>query len=182
MARKILMRSDTTTNWESADPTLGIGEIGYDTDVKQLKVGDGATTWSALPFTTDHAHTDLVTESELSTILDGYQAELSSSTVISVSNTVCTTASITTDIDWNTALGYKTLSGAGATFTFSNAANGKSVSFVIVGDGSDRAVAWPAGIKWVGTSHTTVKANKSNFYSFVQVNSVVYGTVISDMA
>lgn len=51
MASKIQLRRDTTANWESADPVLSEGEIGWDTTLKQGKVGDGVSLWSELEYT-----------------------------------------------------------------------------------------------------------------------------------
>lgn len=45
---KILSRRDTEKNWLSIDPVLGEGEVGYSTDLKQVKIGDGKTRWSRL--------------------------------------------------------------------------------------------------------------------------------------
>lgn len=50
MSVKIQLRRDTTTNWTSSNPVLSVGEIGWDTVLKQGKVGDGVTTWSGLSF------------------------------------------------------------------------------------------------------------------------------------
>ena len=46
------IRRDNTTNWTTQDPTLGLGEIGYDTTLKKLKVGTGSTAWTVLDFVT----------------------------------------------------------------------------------------------------------------------------------
>lgn len=43
-------RKDTAANWASTNPTLLAGEIGYVTDTKLYKTGDGATAWTALPY------------------------------------------------------------------------------------------------------------------------------------
>lgn len=40
----------TSTNWTSSNPTLAAGEIGYETDTGKFKIGDGASTWSALSY------------------------------------------------------------------------------------------------------------------------------------
>lgn len=42
---KIQMRRDTATNWETKNPILTAGEIGFDTTNKQTKIGDGTTAW-----------------------------------------------------------------------------------------------------------------------------------------
>lgn len=50
MAVQIQLRRDTAANWTAANPTLAEGEIGLETDTDQIKIGDGATTWTALAY------------------------------------------------------------------------------------------------------------------------------------
>ena len=52
MPRKALiqLRRDTSANWNSVNPVLASGEIGYETDLNRFKVGDGVKTWSALNY------------------------------------------------------------------------------------------------------------------------------------
>lgn len=64
MAVRIQMRRGTSTQWNTADPILNEGEIGYNSTLGQIKVGDGSTIWSELTY--------LATESELNTSLEGY--------------------------------------------------------------------------------------------------------------
>jgi len=45
---KIQIRNDTETNWNTANPTLLMGELGYDSTNQELKIGDGTSTWSQL--------------------------------------------------------------------------------------------------------------------------------------
>ena len=53
---KILLRNDTKANWTSANPVLGKGEIGIETDTRLFKFGDGRTNWNALKYAdTEHA-------------------------------------------------------------------------------------------------------------------------------
>lgn len=47
---QILLRNDVETNWESANPILGKGEIAISTDKNQFKIGDGSSQWSALSY------------------------------------------------------------------------------------------------------------------------------------
>lgn len=47
---KLLVKSDTSTNWETNDPVLGQGEIGFDTTVGKHKIGDGVSNWSDLEY------------------------------------------------------------------------------------------------------------------------------------
>ena len=53
MASKIKFRRDTAANWTSINPTLGIGEPGYETDTGKLKIGTGALAWQALSYFDD---------------------------------------------------------------------------------------------------------------------------------
>ena len=43
-------RRDTAANWTSNNPTLAAGEIGFETDTKKLKIGDGTTAWTSLAY------------------------------------------------------------------------------------------------------------------------------------
>ena len=43
-------RSDTAANWSSVNPTLSVGEIGFDTTNNRFKMGDGTNPWNALPY------------------------------------------------------------------------------------------------------------------------------------
>lgn len=46
----IELRRDTAANWTSANPVLGSGEPGYETDTGKLKLGDGTSTWTSLSY------------------------------------------------------------------------------------------------------------------------------------
>ena len=50
MAVRIQMRRGTTSQWNTADPTLNAGEIGYNTTLGAFKIGDGSTIWSELDY------------------------------------------------------------------------------------------------------------------------------------
>ena len=58
---KIRIRRDSTKNWAMADPVLMLGEIAADMDKHGLKVGDGTSKWSELPFYGIEVINDLVT-------------------------------------------------------------------------------------------------------------------------
>ena len=50
MARESLIqvRQDTAANWTSVNPTLASGEIGFETDTGNFKIGTGSTAWISL--------------------------------------------------------------------------------------------------------------------------------------
>tara|TARA_Y100000004_G_scaffold172198_1_gene208811 strand:- start:3955 stop:5391 length:1437 start_codon:yes stop_codon:yes gene_type:complete len=43
-------RRDTAAGWTSANPTLLSGELGFETDTKKAKLGDGSTAWNSLTY------------------------------------------------------------------------------------------------------------------------------------
>lgn len=47
---RIQLRQDTTENWNSANPILLEGEMGYNTDTKQFKIGNGINSWNTLDY------------------------------------------------------------------------------------------------------------------------------------
>lgn len=48
MAVRIQFRRGTSTEWYNANPILADGEIGYESDTKVIKFGDGVTSWNSL--------------------------------------------------------------------------------------------------------------------------------------
>jgi hypothetical protein len=50
MAIQIQLRRGTAAEWTSSNPTLAQGEVGFETDTKLYKVGDGSSTWTALSY------------------------------------------------------------------------------------------------------------------------------------
>jgi hypothetical protein len=52
MAQQIQLRHDTAANWTTANPTLMVGEFGYETDTQKFKIGDGTTAWTSLLYIT----------------------------------------------------------------------------------------------------------------------------------
>jgi hypothetical protein len=50
MAIKLQIRRGTASNWTSSNPTLESGEIGFETDTGNVKIGDGTTAWTSLGY------------------------------------------------------------------------------------------------------------------------------------
>jgi hypothetical protein len=76
MATRIQVRRGTTSEWNSADPILNEGEIGYNVTLGQIKVGDGESTWSELYY--------LVNSESLDTSLGTYILDSEKSAVSGV--------------------------------------------------------------------------------------------------
>jgi hypothetical protein len=53
MPNIIKLRRDTSANWSSVNPVLNDGEMGLDTTNDKIKIGDGTSTWSTLPYAFD---------------------------------------------------------------------------------------------------------------------------------
>jgi hypothetical protein len=51
MSSIIQIKRGTAAAWTSANPTLNAGEIGFESDTKKMKVGDGSTAWTSLSYT-----------------------------------------------------------------------------------------------------------------------------------
>jgi hypothetical protein len=50
MATRMQQRRGTAEQWTTADPILAPGEIGFETDTSQFKIGDGVNNWSDLSY------------------------------------------------------------------------------------------------------------------------------------
>ena len=114
---RIQVRRGNASDWTSVNPVLAAGEIGFETNTKKMKVGDGSSTWSSL----DYISSDAPAISEISqdainsalTMGDGIsKAYDDAGNTITLENTGVLsfntrTGSVTlTDSDINTALGY----------------------------------------------------------------------------
>jgi len=47
---RLQVRRGIASSWTSTNPTLGAGEIGFETDTKRIKIGDGTTAWTSLNY------------------------------------------------------------------------------------------------------------------------------------
>lgn len=50
MAVQLQLRRGTASQWTAANTLLAQGELGLETDTNKLKIGDGVTTWTTLPY------------------------------------------------------------------------------------------------------------------------------------
>lgn len=48
MTTRIKLRRDTASNWAGTNPVLALGEPGFDTTNRVLKIGNGTTAWNSL--------------------------------------------------------------------------------------------------------------------------------------
>ena len=50
---RIQTRRDTSINWQTANPVLLSGEVGYETDTGRTKTGNGSSAWGLLSYDVD---------------------------------------------------------------------------------------------------------------------------------
>lgn len=50
MAAIVQQRRDIASRWAKVNPILQQGEVGYETDTRQRKIGNGVTPWNDLPY------------------------------------------------------------------------------------------------------------------------------------
>jgi hypothetical protein len=55
MATRMQQRRGTAAQWTAANPVLGAGEIGFETDTNKFKIGNGSTAWTSLSYFIDGA-------------------------------------------------------------------------------------------------------------------------------
>jgi hypothetical protein len=55
----IKVRRDSAANWTFADPTLASGEIGFETDTNQIKIGNGTDAWTELDYASGGASVEI---------------------------------------------------------------------------------------------------------------------------
>jgi archaellum component FlaC len=67
MATRMLQRRGTAEQWTAANPVLGAGEIGFETDTGKFKVGDNVNLWDDLAY--------FVNSDDLSGELDDYATQ-----------------------------------------------------------------------------------------------------------
>lgn len=60
MSVRIQVRRDTNSNWSAANPVLASGEIGFITDLRKAKVGNGQNDWNSLEFLVGGSEAELL--------------------------------------------------------------------------------------------------------------------------
>lgn len=116
MSVQIQMRRGTAAQWTAANTLLAEGEIGLELDTQKIKMGDGVTTWTTLPYFTGSSGSGTVTSVAL-TVPTGLSI---SGSPITTSGTLAITLqtgySIPLNSDqsnWNTAYGWGNHASAG---------------------------------------------------------------------
>ena len=71
MASQIQLRRDSSANWASVNPVLAEGEIGINTTIDQYKIGDGATAWNSLAYSSANISLNDIGDVTITSAADG---------------------------------------------------------------------------------------------------------------
>jgi hypothetical protein len=163
---QIQIRRGTAAQWTSTNPTLASGEQGFETDTGKMKIGNGATAWTSLPYIAADGDITGVTAGT------GISGGGTSGTV-----TVSIDTSVTADLTTAQTLTNKTLTDPKINLAF-NADSGSTYTAVLTDNGkvvtmdngsgntfripTNASVAFPIGTQLnvlsIGAGQTTINA------------------------
>jgi hypothetical protein len=157
MATRIQMRRGSTSDWNTTDPVLNEGEIGYNTTLGQIKVGDGSSLWSELDY--------LVSSGSLDTSLGNYIESTEKSAINGVA-----------ELDASKNI----LAPAG--IIFEGTENAHETTFIITDPTADRTITFPDATGTVAfTTDITVTPSSTNTLTNKTLTSpIISGLTISD--
>lgn len=164
MANIIQMRRDTAANWTSADTVLAEGEVGFETDTRKLKVGDGSTAWTSLAYYEFGEYT--------SPTLTGTPIE-------DIYTWTSTTGAITDEMEPdNGSIQTLTLTGNITSLT-DNFSSGQAITLMITDGGY--TITWPT-MTWVNNGGSAPDLSTPTFtvVSIWKVGSTLYGALVGD--
>ena len=67
---RMQQRRGPAAEWIDANTILASGEIGYETDTKKFKIGDGVTAWPSLPYFENEVDVAAAIQAAVDGILD----------------------------------------------------------------------------------------------------------------
>jgi hypothetical protein len=90
---RIRLRRDTAANWTAANPVLGNGEVGLESDTRNFKVGNGSSAWAALDYYLEGV------------MVRGQASKMDDGTISGLTQGVYVTTGLTGTFDSSTAFG-----------------------------------------------------------------------------
>lgn len=158
MADIIQIRRDTTVNWNSANPILADGEMGFDTTNKKFKVGNGTTAWNGLEY-----NTVLDSPTKLSDLTKDINFDERYYTEGEINAKLLAQFYTQTNLSIDGANGnfFLITVSANASYSLSNIASGTMYYFVITNSGaSDIVITLPNTADIKASATVTIKAGK----------------------
>lgn len=168
---RLQVRRGSAADWTSANPTLYAGEIGYETDLKRFKIGDGSTAWNSLCYTAVPASgfiegngIDITTAADCSTVTIAV-------TGVSVSGHTHTSSQITDFVDSVNDRVYDLLT------------NGSGIQLSYTDNNNDTSTLQISATGLALSNHTHTSSQITDFNSSVSgllpVKDIVSGSGIS---
>jgi hypothetical protein len=168
---QIQIRRGTAAQWTSANPTLAVGEFGYESDTGKFKIGTGSTAWTSLSY----QGAGTVTSITAGTGLSGG--------TITTSGTIAIDTATTVDVSTAQTLTNKTLTTPTLTLsTTTNSAEGRIAwdstnDKIVVGDGSSTKEFASSTLTFnaqTGTTYTFVLADKDKLVTASNASAQTY--------
>jgi hypothetical protein len=157
MATRIQVRRGTTSQWNTANPTLEEGEIGYNSTLGQIKIGDGTSVWADLDY--------FVSDTSLGTSLGTYVQDSDKSAINGVAEL---------DASKNIL--------APASIIFEGTANDHETTLAVTDPTADRTITFPDATGTVAlTTDISVTAASTTTFSNKSI-SLGSNTVTSTLA
>lgn len=86
-------------------------------------------------------------------------------------------------IDWSLSNTFFKTLGANTTFTFSNATDSQTIIVAITNTAGNFTATWPAAVLWAnGSDPVLTLGAKTDVFTFVRINGVLYGSVVANMS
>jgi hypothetical protein len=155
----ITLRKGTASEWASANPTLALGEPGYDSTNRIVKIGDGITAWSGL---SNHNHTS----SNITDFNSSVSGLLPVKSIVAGSNITISSSSGTYTIN-------STASGGGGSSSTSVLEYGNVSNFPASGVGSTIYISTDNGriYRWAGSVYQEL--GPVNTGAYASLNGIV---------
>ena len=163
MAIRMQQRRGSASQWTAANPVLASGEIGFETDTGEFKIGDGVTAWTSLNYFKD-----------ILDLGDDYVKQVQKA----VANGVASLDST----------GNIPLSQLGNEVSARNSAISSAVSSAISTEVSDRnsaigsSVTAEANARDLAISNAVTQASNTLTTNYTDADNVKYNTVTNDIA
>jgi hypothetical protein len=163
MAYRIVLRQDTSSNWQENNPLLLSGELGFEINTNQFKIGNGTDSWNSLGYFP----------------YSGLEGNFNISSGQFWNTTFLGPTGATAAIDWNNSNVQKKTLNANTSFSFDNGEDGGQYVLILKqGASGGYTATWPGTVTWSGgmTPVMTSTADRYDLYRFVYTDNKYFGS------
>lgn len=171
MASQIQIRRDTASNWSSANPTLAQGELGIETDTRNVKVGDGSTAWSSLAYLVNQTTLSNAANAAKTNVANTFTA-VQTATAFQDNQSTVSSSSNTTTLSCSAAGTFSTTLSENTTIAITNppsSGTSYALTLKVIQDssGSGYTLGWPASVDWPTGTAPTLSSGANDVDIFV---------------